>query len=640
MQTDTRRFIACLLALLTLTAIAYWPGLTGGFLFDDYPNIVQQPRVHLTELSLQTLTQAWQAFSLGPFGRPLAMVTFAIDHYFWGLDPYGYKLSSLLVHLMNAVLVFLLMRGLGGPRREDAMPLVAAFAIALLWAVHPLQVSTVLYVVQRMEMLSLAFVLMALICYIRGRQAQMAGGRGWPWLAATLPFVALGLLCKESAALFPAYSLALELAWLRFASATPATTRWLKLAYASMSLVGLAIFLFAVVPVYAGPDEYALRSFTAGERLLTQLRVLPLYLWWTILPQPASYQFYFDDYQASTGLLSPVTTLVGGLVLAGLAAAAIALRRSVPLFTLGMAWFFASHLLTSNVLALELVFEHRNYFSILGVLLALYGLVGKLPASEIPRVRTLALSVIVIGYLSLTLIRSAGWGNATQLALELAERNPTSTRASTDLGEQYMLRAGKDPQSPFYAQAIAEFERGARIPGASPMPEQGLIIMAVSSGQPDRDEWWDSLISKFEERTIGPQEVSMITNLLAMREKGLEFNDEKFADAYLVLVRKVGLPPSQYYAMGRHALRHLGDEALAGKLFAIAVDRSLQDPAFIVRMVEALYKDGHVEIARELADHALKVARVRIDFPNVPPPANKAPAAGEATPIEGSSIAP
>lgn len=132
----------------------------------------------------------------------------------------------------------------------------------------------------------------------------------------------------------------------------------------------------------------------------------------------------------------------------------------------------------------------------------------------------------------------------------------------------------------------------------------------------------------------------MITNLLAMREKGLEFNDEKFADAYLVLVRKVGLPPSQYYAMGRHALRHLGDEALAGKLFAIAVDRSLQDPAFIVRMVEALYKDGHVEIARELADHALKVARVRIDFPNVPPPANKAPAAGEATPIEGSSIAP
>lgn len=592
------------LVLVLITGLAYWPGLTGGFLFDDYPNIVQQDKVHATDLSLEAMRTAAWTYN-GHIGRPIATISFAIDHAFWGLNPWGYKLSGLLVHLANVVLVFLLVRRLlplAGTRPESAG--AAAFVVALLWAIHPLQVSTVLYVVQRMETLSLAFVLLALLCYVRGRLHQAAGNRAWPWLAACVPLVLLGLMSKETAALFPAYALALELTLLGFAAKNPFTTRALKLVYAAGVVAALVVFFALVLPQYSQPEVYAVRNFTLAERLLTQLRVLPMYLGWIVLPQPASYIFYYDNFPHSQGLMQPISTLLGGLFLATLAGFAFAVRRRMPLMALGIFWFFAAHLITSSVVPLELVFEHRNYFAILGVLLVGADIVRRMPDSEIPRIRQFTMGVLIVGALLLTLIRTAGWGNPLQLAMELAAKNPTSPRASTDLGEQFMIRAGNDATSKFYAMAEAEFERGSRVPNASPMPEQGLIVLAASAGQPAKPEWWDRIVYKLETRAIGPQELSMLTGFLRMRYEGLPLDDGRFADAYLVLVNRMEMPPGQYYAFGEHALRYLGDEALAEGLFKRAVERSSDQPEFVAAMADALATAGHRAQAEAVADHA------------------------------------
>lgn len=602
------------LVLVLVTALAYWPGLTGGFLFDDYPNIVQQDKVHATELSLEAMRTAAWAYG-GDIGRPLATISFAIDHAFWGLNPWGYKLTSLLVHLANVVLVFLLVRRLlplAGMARESAG--AAAFVVALLWAIHPLQVSTVLYVVQRMETLSLAFVLMALLCYLRGRLHQVAGTRAWPWLLACAPLLLLGLLSKETAALFPAYALALELTLLGFAAKRPGTASAWKWLYAAGVAAAVVAFFAVVLPHYAQPEGYAVRNFTLVERLLTQLRVLPMYLGWIVLPQPASYIFYYDSFPHSQGLMQPVSTLLGGLFLAALAVFAFVVRRRLPLVALGIFWFFTAHIITSNVVPLELVFEHRNYFALLGVLLVGADIVRRLPNSEIPRIRQFTLGVVVVGALLLTLIRTAGWGNPLQLAMELAAKNPTSPRASTDLGEQFMIRAGNDPTSKFYAMAEAEFERGSRVPNASPMPEQGLIVLAAGAGQPAKPEWWDRIVHKLETRAIGPQELSMLTGFLRMRSEGLPLDDGRFADAYLVLVNRMEMPPGQYYAFGEHALRYLGDEALAEGLFKRAVERSAGQPEFVAAMADALAKAGHAAQAKAVADHARALGIADIDL--------------------------
>jgi hypothetical protein len=606
-------------ALLAITALAYWPGLSGGFLFDDYPNIVQKPAVHASTLSLEELSKAAKAYQ-GTIGRPLATISFAVNHAIGGLDPWGYKFGGLLVHLLNSLLVFLLAHrliALASPGKPAN--LTAAFVVTAVWAVHPLQVSAVLYVVQRMETLSLTFVLMALLAYIRGRLNQQQGMRAWPWLTASLLLAGVGLLAKETAVLFPAFTLALELTLLRFDARGKRTANAWRLAYAAGVAAAAALFILVALPHYSQTEVYAVRDFGMVERLLTQLRVLPMYLGWIVIPQSASYLFYYDNFAVSQGFLTPATTLLGGLFILGLAIAALVARRRLPLFSLGILWFFISHLLTSNIVHVELVFEHRNYFAIFGVVLAIAALLQRLPTSELPQLRVVGMVAIIGGLLMVTLIRSATWGDPTTLAKYLADRNPGSSRASTDLGEQYMIRARKDHTSRFYAMAAEEFERGSRIPDSSPMPEQGLLILAATAGQPANPEWWDRIIHKLETRAIGPQELGMITGLLERRQNGLQFDDERFADAYLVLVNRMEVPWFQYYAFAEHALLFLKDDTLAENLYKRAAERAA-DPEAVAAMVEALSRAGHQRQAQLLAEHASSLGIAEIVLP-APPPA-------------------
>lgn len=614
-MTPQRRNLLLAAALLLLSAIAYWPGLSGGFLFDDYPNIIHQPAVQATSLDAESLARAANAFG-GPVGRPLAMVSLAIDHAFWGMNPWGYKATNLAIHLVNALLVFVLVRRLlesAGAARTSTP--YAAFAVSLAWAAHPLQVSTVLYVVQRMETMSFLFVFLALLAYLQGRRRQIEGGTGWPWLVASGLGMVVGITAKESAILLPVFTLALELTLLRFSAASPRTSRLLKGAYGVATLVAVIAFVAIVLPRYTSDEAYAIRDFTLAERLLTQLRALPTYIGWILLPRPGSYLFYYDNYPVSTGLLEPATTLAGAALLLALLAAAVAARRKAPLVSLGILWFFGAHLLTSNVVPLELVFEHRNYFAALGVMVALAGIAIAIPAGEIPRIRTATVGILLAGLFLLTLLRSASWGDPLHLALELAQRNPGSARASADLGEQYMLRANRDANSPFYAMAANEFERGAALPDASTLPEQALILLATTSGQPVKAEWWDRIIRKMQNRAIGPQEITVMTGFLKMRDQGMPLDDLRFAEAYVIMVNRMNMPPSQYYAFGLHAMRHLGNDDLAQQLFEKAVDKGKANPGFVAAITEALYSMGEERHARELADYAMETARIRVTLP-------------------------
>jgi hypothetical protein len=359
---------AMLLALLTFAV--FYPGLGGSFLFDDFPNIISNPRIQAETLDLDSLGRAAAAYEPGAYGRPLATMSFALDYYLGGgYDASQFKLTGVLVHVANALLVLLLANALlrsGGVAR----PALPAFAIALAWAAHPLQVSSVLYIVQRMETLATTFVLAALWAYLQGRMRQIEGRGGIAWIAASLARAAIGMLSKEIAVLFPLYTLGLELTLLRFAAANPATARRWRLAYVAGVVAGALAFLLLILPIYLDPASYSFRDFGLVERLLTQLRVLPMYLGWILMPLPGQLAFYYDDYVASQGLLSPITTLLGGLLLAALLASAVALRTRLPFYSLGLLWFFAAHFLTSNVVPFELVFEHRNYFATLGIIRA------------------------------------------------------------------------------------------------------------------------------------------------------------------------------------------------------------------------------------------------------------------------------
>lgn len=599
------------LVLAALASLVYWPGLGGGFILDDYSNIVFNRRVHAESLTWVALQSAAQAYEPGLYGRPLATVTFAINYALGGDNPWGFKFAGLLVHLANALLVFwLLRRVLALPAAGHRWGPAAAFTIALLWAVHPLQVSSVLYVVQRMETLALTFVLLALINYLHGRTAQIQGWRGWPWLAGSALLAGIGLLSKETAALFPVYTLALELTVLGFEARKLWTRRVLQTCYAIGFGVAALVFAIYVAPPYLAPDAFAGRDFDLEQRLLSQLRVLPMHIGQILLPLPAYLSFYYDDFVKSTGWLSPATTLAGGVFLLALLVSAWGVRKRMPLAALGIFWFFSAHLLTSNVFTLELVFEHRNYFALLGVLLALADLVERLPMRDGPRLKHFAIAIGVLVFGFLCLLRSATWGDPVLLATELVAKNPESPRASHDLATIYVGMSNSDPESPFYAMGERELERGSRLPGASPLHEQALILMAATTGQPVKPEWWHRLIHKVETRPVGPQEMLAVTSLLKQRYRGIELDDHQLARVFVALLERK--PSAHLYARyGDFSLNYLGDIALARRMFFEAVDHSIDDPDYAERIAAALVAEGQPALAADVIAHARGITIIR-----------------------------
>lgn len=584
------------LLLLVLTALVFWPGLHGDFLFDDYPNIVTNTRVHLQALDWPGIKKALMGYEPGSIGRPLATLSFALDYYAAGKAPYLYKLTSLGVHLLNAALVYLLVSRLLRLPQAGRWSRFAPLALALLWAVHPLQVSTVLYVVQRMEMLALTFVLLGLLAYLHARTATQGEKAQWCWLLASGVLAGLGLLSKETAALFPCYTLALELTLLGFGG-PPLTSKLLRWGYALGLALALVVFIGWVLPRYLAPHAFDSRDFTVGQRLLTQLRVLPMYIGQILLPLPRSMTFYYDNYPISTGLLSPATTLLGGLLMAALLGAAVMLRKRMPVFALGILWFFAAHLLTSNVFNLELVFEHRNYFAVLGILLAVADLIRRIPAPQGSPAKALVVSAIILAFGGMATIRAAVWGDPLHFATDLVAQNPGSPRAASDLATLYVGISGVDPDSPFYDFGKREFERAAALPGASALPEQGLIIMAASTGQPVDPAWWDSIMRKLRTGPRSVQQNLAVSGLLGTLNEGKPIDKARLVQAGLILGQRGGLAPEVLAQLGDIAVNDLHDTAASNHLFADAVRRTHGKSDYARQILSVLESEGHTEQA-------------------------------------------
>ncbi|MDR3053780.1 MAG: hypothetical protein LBU53_00005, partial [Zoogloeaceae bacterium] len=175
------RLVFPLILLLTLVFLLYAPGLTGDYVFDDTTNITKNEKIAIESLEIKTLNAAFWSGSAGPLGRPLSMLSFALNHYFTGFDPYFFKLTNLVVHLVNVVLVFWLVHALlralparetcGGNAHPIRFPFYGALLAAALWGLHPLNLTSVLYVVQRMTSLATLFGLFALALYAAWRSS-------------------------------------------------------------------------------------------------------------------------------------------------------------------------------------------------------------------------------------------------------------------------------------------------------------------------------------------------------------------------------------------------------------------------------------------------------------------------------------
>ncbi|HEX5339677.1 MAG TPA: hypothetical protein VFX47_02210 [Gammaproteobacteria bacterium] len=440
-------WILAIVSACVLATLAYLPGLPGPFVFDDYVNIVQNVSLNLPDLSWHSLLDASFSVDAGPLMRPVSMLTFALNRYFFGVEPFSFKLVNLLIHLINGLLIFLLLRHLLIAFRKLYAPTLTqksldwlAALTGTLWLVHPLNLTAVLYVVQRETSLSSLFVLSGVNLYAWARLRQLDGrNTHWFLFPGTVLFGGLAMLSKESGALMPCYMLAVEACLFQFRFPDK-RTQWTIAGYFAVFLLlpGLAALVWIFALGHPGILSYAWRDFTMGERLLTESRVVWLYIFWTLLPRISSLSLYHDDIPLSHDLLHPLTTLPACLGLLALVCVAFAVRRRWPLVTLGIVWFFAGQLLESTIFPLQIAFEHRNYLADLGILLAAMSLIFPLHReTALLKLRYTFCALLVISFAGVTLQRAWDWRNPLTLAESEAYYHPDSPYATYQLGQTY-----------------------------------------------------------------------------------------------------------------------------------------------------------------------------------------------------------
>ncbi len=628
--SDARAPLLSLLAVVIFSCVLYLPGLNGGYTFDDFPNIVDNEALQVVDGSSQEWLRAAWASPASDLQRPLASLSFAINHYFTGLAPWPMKATNLAIHLLNGFLLFMLLRALlscmpasNGLDHTRSRTAWLPFLVASAWLLHPINLSAVLYVVQRMESLAQLFVLAGLILYVdaRRRQATHRTGSIWRlWLGVPLCTL-LGLAAKESAVLLPLFALVLELTVLRN---LPRKRRDLAIFYAVFLVIPGLLGLVWLLPGVFSDSAFSTRAFTMGQRLLTEPRVLMDYATWTLIPAPNFFSFYHDDYPISINLFQPWTTLPAIVIVFAMAVSAWILRFRRPLIALGLAWFLAAHALTSNILPLELVFEHRNYFASIGLLLAAFDILMPHPGSRFKPVRYAAiLALLVLTALSLGL-RANVWGNPLTFAVSEAALHPESPRATYDLGRTYVVLSGYRPDSPSVRLAIDALEVAARVPRASTLPESALIMVASRTGLPVKSQWWESLINKLSSRTPTPEDAGAIKSItMCQREGRCEVNDQEMLRAYIAASSHSSPDPSILYSYAIFAYNRLDDSELALNLARDAAES--RDPQYQLNLVNFLIDLGmREEAAGELAklrsrmrpgamDAELSVASKRLD---------------------------
>lgn len=614
---------------LLLATVVYWHGLKGGFLFDDYPNIVDNRGVQPTSASLASLARAALSSPSSDFKRPLASLSFAANYLATGLDPYWMKLTNLVIHLLNGLLVYVLARAMlveAPGKNQRVQPDIVAALIAAGWMLLPINLTAVLYVVQRMESMANLFVLLGLIGYVTGRRRMLdrptESTTGFLLCLASIIFpAAIGILAKETAVMLPLYALSLEWALFsfrrsRYGAGREENTqphRWdvrIVVLFLLLLVLPIIVGLGWLLPGLLKPETWATRDFSLGTRLLSETRIVVDYVSWTLIPTPGALSFYHDDFCISTGLLTPWSTLASIALLAVVLTLMVWLRSRLPLAALGIALFLGCQLLTGTILPLELIYEHRNYFASFGLLLAVVPLLAVPRSAWLALPRHVLLAGLMLLWTALTAITSYSWGNPLRLAEDLALRAPQSPRAQYELGRTFIIYSHYDPDSPFTRMAYPALERAAALPDSSILPEQALIFMNARMRLPLKDAWWESLIAKLKARKSTVQDESSLGALTqCAKESHCDLPQKRMVQAYRAALSHP-FPSARLLAMyGDYAWNSLDDHLLGEQMTNQAVKEAPRESAYRITLVRMLAAQGQTDAARA-ALHDLEALNV------------------------------
>lgn len=461
-----------------LALFVYWPGLNGPFLLDDYANL--EPLGYGQGVTdTDTASRFVFGNSSGPTGRPVSMASFLLDDSAWPSNPRDFKKTNLFLHLIAGLLIFLVVSRvveteLGFSKDQG---FYFSLVVTSFWVVHPLNVSTTLYVVQRMTVLSAIFVLSGMYLYLLGRQRWLEGNKSSVLFILFFLCVLLGVLSKENAVLLLVFLFSLEFFW--FLTPTFKCFEYLRRNKKNVVIFMAACSLllcYLSYPVWG--SAYSFRDFDLFHRLYFQVSVIGDYIFKITSPLLSELNFFNGAYESSDRIDFDAHFFIRAIIFLSLVALFVhSVVTGRRLQSFGLLWFFSFHLLESTVLPLELYFEHRNYVPGIGLLIYIVNtfrcLADRCGAQELFSV-VVATSVVIFLAFS-TLLLSITWSHAGMLFLKWEMDEPNSVRAKLSYSD-YLEKKG------FPENSIEHIERAIALEPDSIGLRIKKVLLVCKSG--------------------------------------------------------------------------------------------------------------------------------------------------------------
>ncbi len=474
MLNNVRLYFGLIAAILLIT---YSNTFYTAWQLDDEPNILTNSKLKISKITFQQVNNALRANPAVPAGdsfyRPLSCLTLAINWYIGQNNVFSYHVVNLSVHILSAYFLFLVMQLLLKIfYKSEHIPqffITASLIGALFWALAPIQTQAVTYIVQRMASMAAMFSIIAMYAYLRGKEKKE---KKYFWFSLCLLsfFAALG--SKENAILLPYSIVLIEFTFFPH----PITKKQIIRLFLASGVALLAGFLFVhhvlgLTPIsLSSPlsflDSYSNRPFTFSERILTQPRIVLMYLSQIFIPATDRLSIEHDVI-LSTSLFTPWTTLPSILLILLLISSALFFLKKYPLVCFPVLFFFLNHAVESTILQLELVFEHRNYLPSLFLFLPAGVLIARILYSNPPQTafrRTAAavcatLFLIISGHATYT--RNLAWATEGKLWTDAISKAPNSARAAHNLGKWHRQFGGYRQAYHYFQLALLNADKAA-----------------------------------------------------------------------------------------------------------------------------------------------------------------------------------
>lgn len=447
--------------LLLLVLVAYWPALQAGFIWDDDAYVTQNPML----TGPHGLREIWFSAHRQSQYFPLVYSTFRLEHALWGFHPFGYHLLNVLLHGVNAVLVWAVLRRLQVP---------GAWLAAAIFALHPVQVETVAWVTELKNIESLFFYLLAVLAWIKFDES--AGGRRWACYGLALAAYLLALFAKTTACTLPA-ALVLVL-WLRgrrFA--------WFRV-WQIVPFLFIGVGMGALTVWWEGHLGNFNQEFDVVLSPLQRLLLAARALWFYAakLAWPVDLTFSYPRWEINPAQPSQYLPVAGCLVLAVLLWTC---RKQVGRRPIAGVVFFVAALSPLLGFIMEYTFlysyvaDHYQYGAAIG-LIALaaaafysgFARTGLLPALQAALLLLLA---------CLTWQQCAPYHDLESLWHDTVSKNPASWMAQHNLGIELFARHQVDEALEHYRAAVTLHPAGdlEQTDFGTALVEKGLPLAAI-----------------------------------------------------------------------------------------------------------------------------------------------------------------